>query len=76
MDIDPFKLLAAIGTLFAIGDKIHTYFRNRREKVSREGRKQLKKMRGSYLSGIKKTYSVELKPFLIPQGICELAWPR
>jgi hypothetical protein len=25
MDIDPFKLLAAIGALFAIGDKIYTY---------------------------------------------------
>lgn len=43
MDIDPFKLLAAIGTLFAIGDKIYTYIKNRREKANREGRKQLKK---------------------------------
>jgi hypothetical protein len=68
MDIDPFKILAAIGTFFAIGDKLHTYVRNRREKASREGRKQLKKCVNRTKVGSKKTYSVGLKPFLIPQG--------
>ena len=31
MDIDPFKILAAIGTLFTIGDKLYTYAKKWRE---------------------------------------------
>jgi len=67
MDIDPFKLLAAIGTLFAIGDKLYTHVKNWREKSGRERFKQLKKMRESNQSGIKKNLGCGIETFLIPQ---------